>query len=276
MEYIDVLGRRIAYETEGQGPCLLLVHGLGSSYEEWGRSFGELSKYFTVFAVDLPGHGRSGPLQAEETSFSFGVVFLRELCDELGLDRPIVAGFSFGGLLALRYTLSYPERVEKLILVSSAGLGRHISWFIRCATLPGLGELLTVPSRLKIRMLARDHSALSKDEIAALYEARRLPGDQDVFLRMLRYGVSFWGGQKETVQVSDGSLKSLEVPTLIIWGEQDSRFPLADGARAASVLPNGEFHAFFGAGHWPQAEHPEEFARVVRDFCFNGRVCPRS
>lgn len=276
MGKVEVLGRQITYVTEGQGPPLILLPGLGSSWEKWGRSLKELSKYFTVFVVDLPGHGRSGPLQAEETSFSFGVAFLRVLCDELGLDRPIVAGFSFGGLLALRYTLSHPDRVEKLILVGSAGLGRHISWFMRCITLPVLGELVTVPSMLKILMLTRDRSTFSEETIADFCKARRLPGDQKVFLRMLRYGISFLGGQKATIRVSDGLLESLEVPTLIIYGDEDRFFPLAPGMRAARILSNGEFHRFSGTGHRPQIEHPKEFAEVVRDFCLKGSACPRS
>ena len=265
---VELLGRQIRYQKEGKGEALVMVHGLGGSLGEWGRVMESLGRDFTVYTFDLPGHGHSGGLGRSEANLSFGRLILEEFLKIFDLEKPTLLGGSMGGLIVLDYALSFPDRVKKLILVDSSGLGKEIAWFLKVTTIPVLGEIASRPTGKNVeRMMGHmvvDISCISQDMLSRSCETRDRPGNQKALLKLLRHGVNLFG-QKRKVRRTD-SLPNLKVPTLILWGEKDQVVPVAHGTRASKLIPGAKLHIFPNTGHWPHVECPEEFSGIIRTF----------
>ena len=150
MRVVETKSGRAAFIHAGSGPSLILLHGLGTSSETWGATIKALADRFTVLAPDLAGHGRSSgaPLRG---SIEPLVKALDDLCAALGLETAAVVGHSLGGLVAIRFALSHPDRVTHLVLVDAGGIGEEIAWLLRLAAIPLLGKLVFGPSRLWVR-----------------------------------------------------------------------------------------------------------------------------
>src|ERR1043166_3868707 len=135
-EEMRLHGRRISYLTAGEGPVLLLVHGIASDSEAWRASLSLLARRARVIAPDLPGHGASGKAPGD---YSLGspASALRDLLVKLGHERATLVGHSLGGGVAMQFAYMFPERTERLVLVSSGGLGRTVNPLLRAAALPG-------------------------------------------------------------------------------------------------------------------------------------------
>src|SRR5271169_6524185 len=129
-------GRSVTYFQEGSGPLLLLIHGMAGTYENWQAVIGPLARHHTVLAPDLPGHGASAPGGGD---YSLGALAagLRDLLAVLDHDRATLVGHSLGGGIAMQFAYQFPEITERLVLVSSGGLGPEVSPFLRAAALPG-------------------------------------------------------------------------------------------------------------------------------------------
>src|SRR3954469_22677090 len=132
---IELHGHRVAYRMAGSGPVLLLIHGMAGTNAVWGEFFPELTADHTVIAPDLPGHGASG---APAGDYSLGAMAasLRDLLLALGHERATVAGHSLGGGIVMQFSYLFPEQTERLVLVSSGGLGRSVNPVLRAAALP--------------------------------------------------------------------------------------------------------------------------------------------
>jgi pimeloyl-ACP methyl ester carboxylesterase len=129
-------GRPVTYAVAGAGPVLLLVHGMGGGYENWREVIEPLARRHTVVAPDLPGHGASPPGNGD---YSIGALAagLRDLLLALGHQRATLVGHSLGGGIAMQLAYQFPELAERLVLVSSGGLGPEVSLVLRAAALPG-------------------------------------------------------------------------------------------------------------------------------------------
>ena len=136
VERCDVRGRTVAFRQLGAGPVVVLVHGLAGTMETWDRVIEDLSSSCTVVAMDLPGHGRSAA-PAGDYSLEAYASCVRDLLDALGHRAATVVGHSLGGGVAMQFAHDYPERCERLVLVSSGGLGADVSIALRAAALPG-------------------------------------------------------------------------------------------------------------------------------------------
>ena len=136
VERCDVRGRTVAFRQLGAGPVVVLVHGLAGTMETWDRVIEDLSSSCTVVAMDLPGHGRSAA-PAGDYSLEAYASCVRDLLDALGHRVATVVGHSLGGGVAMQFAHDYPERCERLVLVSSGGLGADVSIALRAAALPG-------------------------------------------------------------------------------------------------------------------------------------------
>src|SRR6476659_10439789 len=135
LEEIRLHGHRVAYRMAGEGPAILLIHGITSSSETWDRVFGLLARDHTVIAPDLVGHGESAKPRGY---YSMGAYAsgLRDFCAALDVDSATFVGHSLGGGIAMQMAYQFPERCERLVLVSSGGLGPEVSPLLRAATLP--------------------------------------------------------------------------------------------------------------------------------------------
>ncbi|MDT5366408.1 MAG: hypothetical protein QOC62_839 [Mycobacterium sp.] len=143
MKYLDLHGERVAYREAGSGEALLLIHGMAGSSATWRAVLPQLSKKYRVVAPDLLGHGESAKPRGDYSLGAFAV-WLRDLLDELGIARATVVGQSLGGGVAMQFTYQHRDYCERLVLISSGGLGPDLSWILRILSAPAVELVLPV------------------------------------------------------------------------------------------------------------------------------------
>ncbi len=269
IENIVVDGINVRYATAGEGPAVILVHGLASSMITWYCNFDALADAgFTVIAIDLPGYGDSGLANHLGYAPDTAADFIADFAAELGIDRFSVVGNSAGGLIAGITALEYPGRVEKVALVASAGLDRRLSWPLRIISVPVIGELIYKPRMIsKSAMIKRiffQPPAFLDDIFPEMLRVRCLPHAPQVMLRSVRSGVNLLGLRREH-NILD-RLKALTVPLLAVWGEEDLVIPPVNAEDVRRALPGSAIHVLPACGHWPHMEKPEEFNRILTNF----------
>jgi pimeloyl-ACP methyl ester carboxylesterase len=264
---VTLHGHRQRVLVAGTGPALLLVHGIVGSLSTWAEVVERLAGAHTVVAPDLRGHGGSagGPGDYSLGAHASG---LRDLLDVLAIDRATVVGHSLGGGIAMQFGYQHPERTERLVLVSSGGLGREVGPLLRAASLPGSGVVLAATCRPRlVRAVVRGLGGLRrKVDTDELLRAWVSLGDREArsaFLATLRAVVGP-GGQ--TVNATDKLYLTSDVPTLLVWGEHDPVIPVAHAQQAHAVLPRSRLEVFPAAGHFPHRSDPARFAAVLADF----------
>jgi pimeloyl-ACP methyl ester carboxylesterase len=268
--YIKIGPYNVRYWTAGDaGPAVLLVHGLGGSIENWSRNLGPLAAGRRVYAMDLPGFGRTDKTPLVGSLYEL-VDFIRDFMDALGIEGASLIGNSLGGGLILEFAARYPERTDKVVLVGSAGLGREVLRDLRVCAVPLLGEWFTRPSRDTTaslwRKIVADPALITDELVATSYDLYRLPGARKALLKTLRAGINILGQRKKLLRELWAGMRTLPAPVLVVWGRQDRIIPLKHAEVAARLLPRAEVYVFDECGHMPQLEHPDEFNELVRRF----------
>src|SRR5881392_3625335 len=146
---IDLHGHRVIYRIAGQGPPVVLIHGMVNSSRHWEAVALRLAASHTVIAPDLIGHGDSATPRGDYSIGAHAAV-IRDVLAAIGIDRATVVGHSLGGGVAMQFFYQFPQRVERLVLVSSGGLGHEVSPLLRAATLPGMSALIGVVAHRRI------------------------------------------------------------------------------------------------------------------------------
>jgi pimeloyl-ACP methyl ester carboxylesterase len=272
LQQVSIHGHVVAYRTAGSGPVLLLVHGMAGSSSTWRFVLPTLSEHFTVIAPDLPGHGRSAKPRGDYSLGAFASS-LRDLLVALGHERATLIGQSLGGGIAMQFAYQFPERCERLALVSSGGLGQEVNLLLRALTLPGAEYVL--PFACTNWLADVGTSAVSwlrniglrpSRHIVEVWESYRSLTDAETrtaFLHTLRSVVDQAG---QRVDATDRLYLAAHLPTLIVWGSSDSIIPVQQAYTAHEALPGSRLEIFDGAGHFPHCEDPERFVEVVDDF----------
>jgi pimeloyl-ACP methyl ester carboxylesterase len=266
-------GHEFWYLDHGQGPAVMFIHGLTGSHRNWAGLVDNLSAEHRVLAPDLFGHGASDK-RLGDYSLAAHAATLRDLLDRLEIRRVTLVGHSFGGGIAMQFCYLFPERVERLVLVSSGGLGRSVSPLLRAATLPGAAVVLPliasdwVRGRAEAagRILTRTGWRAANSDTSEIWRGFTSLADADsrrAFLATTR-GVIDPGGQ--TVTAHDHLPMTLQVPTLIVWGTKDRMIPAWHASTAHHVIADSKVVLFEGAGHFPHLDEPERFARLLSDF----------
>jgi pimeloyl-ACP methyl ester carboxylesterase len=270
-ETVTLHGRESGYLIGGEGPVLLLIHGMAGTCENWRDVIEPLARHHTVIAPDLPGHGLSagGPGDYSLGNLAAG---LRDLLLVLGHERATLVGHSLGGGIAMQFSYQFPEMVERLVLVSSGGLGLEVSPVLRAAALPGADLFIaaTATTGQKIggaigRGLAKVGMKPAADvaEVARGYGSLAEPDRRKAFLATLR---SVVGTEGQRVSAVDRFYLAEAVPVLIVWGARDPIIPVSHGEDAHRALPGSRLEIFDGVGHLPQVEQPSRFITVLEDF----------
>jgi pimeloyl-ACP methyl ester carboxylesterase len=266
-----VHGRAVTYIEAGDGPVLLLIHGMGGSCENWREVIEPLARHHTVIAPDLPGHGSSEP-GAGDYSIGALAAGLRDLLLALGHERATLVGHSLGGGVAMQLAYQFPEMMERLVLVSSGGLGPEVSLVLRAAALPGADAFVALTAGAGKRVgsaVGRGLSAIGLRPTADIAEVARGYGtlsDPDrraAFLATLR---SVVGTRGQRVDAADRLYLAEAVPVLIIWGARDSIIPVRHGEEAHEAIPGSRLVVFEGVGHLPQLEAPGRFIAALERF----------
>jgi len=270
-ETVTLHGRESGYLVGGEGPVLLLIHGMAGTCENWRGVIEPLARNHTVIAPDLPGHGLSAGGSGD---YSLGnlAAGLRDLLLVLGHERATIVGHSLGGGIAMQFSYQFPEMVERLVLVSSGGLGLEVSPVLRAAALPGADLFIAATANVGQKIGSAIGRGLSKAgmrpaadvaEVARGYGSLAEPDRRRAFLATLR---SVVGTEGQRVSAADRFYLAEEVPVLIVWGARDPIIPVAHGEGAHRALPGSRLEIFDGVGHLPQVEQPGRFITVLEDF----------
>ncbi len=270
-------GARVHYRRAGEGEPILLLHGIAHSCRAWDRVVVPLAERYDVIALDMLGCGLS---DKPDTDYSLGsqAVAVRFVLDELGLDSVIAVGHSLGGGVAMTLAYHYPERVGRLALVSSGGLGKELHPIFRMATLPWAPEyvmrgifhpLARAPRNALTSMFTRAtgdpfffNPEGHRADMEELLETMEQPAAQRAFLAMLRSASSVAG---QAVSALD-RLGLASFPILIVWGREDHVFPVQHAYRAAEVVPEAHVVVIDECGHFPQVEATSTFTHELLDW----------
>ena len=255
-------GHRIGYRIAGSGPAVLLIHGMLNNSRHFRAVAERLAADHMVIAPDLHGHGGSaGPMG--DYSLGAHAAGIRDLLAGLGIERATIVGHSLGGGVAMQFFYQFPERCERLVLVSSGGLGREVSWPLRIAAAPGMEGLLAgATSRPVLRVLERIESPYATAAHRAL-SSLNTPAARRGFLWTLRSVIDL-NGQK--VSANDRLYLLADMPTLIVWGGRDHTIPAAHGRAAQAAAPGSRFELLPDARHFPHLEDPEGLASAIGRF----------
>ena len=265
-------GHRVRYLQGGSGPAVALIHGITSNSDTWMPAVAGLCRDHTVIAPDLLGHGASAKPRGDYSLGAFASA-VRDLLAGLGQDRVTVVGHSLGGGVAMQFAYQFPERTERLVLVSSGGLGREVSILLRAAALPGAEFVLPflVPGWLEravggVGWAGGRLGLRPSQDVGELVRGFLSLGDPEAraaFLHTLR-GVIEPGGQR--VNGHDRLYLAANLPTLLVWGERDPIIPVAHGVDAHAAMPGSRLEVFDNAGHFPHLDDPVRFVELLREF----------
>ena len=269
---VDLHGHPVTYRQRGEGPPVLLLHGITSSSQTWADVLPALAERHTVIAPDLLGHGASAKPRGDYSLGAFASD-MRDLLVALGHERATVVGHSLGGGVAMQFSYQFPERTERLALVSSGGLGREVHPVLRAAALPGADWVLPAVARTGAlragaaagRFLARVGLPPSPD-VQGIADGVATLEDADTCRAFLHTARSILdlGGQR--VNASDKLYLAADLPVLIVWGARDPMIPVAHGRAAHALLPHSRLEVFERAGHFPFRDEPARFVALLHDF----------
>lgn len=267
--YVQVGQINTRYWTSGdKGTTVILLHGIGSCVETWTYNINVLAQHHRVYAVDLVGAGRSDKPPATY-SLTYLAQFVLDFMDALSIECACLVGNSLGGGVALQFALNFPQKVEKLVLVNSLGLGKKITFTLRLATLPFVGKLFS-PTRsgtaLALKQTVYDPKLISDEWVELYYQIATLPGAWQATLAIINTNINLFGVRTEVYKAIVDKLATITAPTLVFWGQQDRLLPVAHAAVATKGLPSARLHIFAPCGHWPQFERSDEFNTLVLEF----------
>jgi 2-hydroxy-6-oxonona-2,4-dienedioate hydrolase len=266
-KFTNVNGYRIRYLEAGSPnrKILILLHGIGASAERWSHVIPTLSKYFHLIIPDIIGFGYSDK-PAVDYTMDFFIDFFRSFLDNLGISKASIVGSSLGGHLATEFTIRFNHMVEKLVLVSPAGMMRKSSptldRYIMAALYPEYQRVYDAFSEM-----VYDSNAVNQEILMDFINRMSLPNAKHAFMSTLlgiRYAPDL-----------HGRLSNITAPTLLVWGDDDTTIPLAEYSNQYKEIPNmEEIVTIKNCRHIPPVEKPATFNRIVLRFLMHPTLIP--
>ena len=272
---LPVHGNLVSYAEAGAdsgGPVVVLVHGIASRASQWEQVVSLLGETCHVIAPDLLGHGGSAKPRGD---YSLGAhaCGIRDLLAGLGHDRVSLVGHSLGGGVAMQFAYQFPERVERLALVCSGGLGKEVSVFLRAATLPGADLVLPLLAGRWVRQGAASLGRLLNraritvptglEECLVGFGSLSDRGTREAFVHTAR-SVLDPAGQR--VDARDRLYLAADLPLFVVWGRKDAIIPVAHGEALVRSVPGTTLEVFEQSGHFPHLTEPTRLAEVLADW----------
>jgi pimeloyl-ACP methyl ester carboxylesterase len=273
LKRIDIYGTPVNYvdvgtDTGDEEP-VVLVHGLGGQWQNWLENIPRLALDRRVVAMDLPGFGLTPePSDGEKMTIPRYGEYVNELCDKLGLGQIELVGNSMGGYIAAEVAIQFPERVERLALVSAAGISSAETLEAPILTFGRVATAIATNTASRFRQLAARpvtrhcslalvarHPRLLKPDL--VYEGFMKGAGKPGFDEALRASLDYDFRER---------LPEVKVPTLIVWGEKDSIIPVRDADEFERLIEDSRKVVMRDTGHIPMAERPDAFNRVVTEF----------
>lgn len=254
-------------EGSKSAQALMMIHGASSSLYTWDYWTEILSKKYRVVRIDLPGHGVTGPAMEGQYSTLAMSLFVDEIIETLKLEKPILIGSSMGGSVALRYALSNQDKLNGLILVGSSGLKRDatdkasfVSHMQSHSLLANLSRYITPYSLVEDTVLAGYGTpvGVTKEIVDRYYDLLLHSGNRQASIDRRR--------QQAQEEPMDIYLGGITIPTLLIWGEEDTFVPIKYGKRMHAYMPSSKLMTYPGIGHLPMETTPKLSALHVDNF----------
>ncbi len=262
--YLDVDGVRLHVRDSGpkDAPAIIMLHGFGASLHTWEPWAQALAPDYRVIRIDLPGSGLTGADPTGDYSDARSLTLLAALMDKMGIRQTSVIGNSIGGRIAWKFAAQYPDRVEKLVLISPDGFASPGFEYGKPPDVPALFKLTryALPKAFLRMNLAAAYgdSANLKDEIVTrYYELMLAPGVRIASIARMEQTIP---------EPPQPSLRKIQAPTLLLWGEKDALIPYANARDYLNELPNSVIVSFPTLGHVPQEEAPAASLVPVRAF----------
>lgn len=261
-KFISIDGQKVHYRDEGKGEAIVLIHGTGSSLHTWDAWSAQLKKKYRVIRFDLPAFGLTGADPKKRYLSSDYVNLLDSLMNRLGVRKFHLAGNSLGGLVSWLYASSYPQKVDRLILVDPSGFPfDQTPAVIQLAKIPILNLFLryvTPKSFIKknLEEVYYDDTLISASLIDRYHDLSCFQGNRQAFL------------DRAKIEREDYThlLKQIVAPTLVLWGENDAWIPVSDANRYAKEIPQAKVVILPKTGHVPMEERPYESLKVLESF----------
>jgi len=274
-ERLTIHGAKWAFVRDGEGPALLLLHGIGANLHTWDPVFAPLAARHLVVAPDLLGHGDSDKPRVEYSPASFANA-IRDFLAVLNVPRVTIVGHSFGGGVAMQFAYQFPEAVERIVLVATGGLGREVTAFLRAAVLPGAPAAIAYAEiplfRGAVARTARAVAGIPKlnqtvsnsiMDLLEIYEGLATPAARRAFQATLRSTVQPRG---QSLSMLDRAYLASAFPTMIVWGGRDFVLPVRHAYAGHDAMPTSRLEVFENSGHCPHRQEPDKFVEVLDQF----------
>jgi len=265
---VQVLGQKIHYIEAGSGPTVILLHGLGGDASNWAATVPALAKSFHVFVPDQIGFGASDKPLA---NYRVGMLvdFLDGFCKKLAITKATVVGNSMGGWTAMAFTLAHPEKVERMVLVDSAGFSfEHLGGSKPTREMLEVMNVSTVQGAKTLLGIIFANKAMATDAVAETFLAEHLRRNDGYTIER------FIDSILRSEDVVDGKLAGIKVPSLVVWGREDLLTPLPGGKMMANEIAGSEIVILDHCGHVPQLECSGPFNAALIRFLGSGAAQP--
>jgi pimeloyl-ACP methyl ester carboxylesterase len=273
VEEFELHGHRVRYRIGGEGPAIVLIHGITGSSATWDQVMAQLTRQYTVLAPDLLGHGDSAKPRGADYSLGAYASGIRDLMIALEIDRATFVGHSLGGGVAMQLAYQFPDRLDRLVLVSSGGLGKEVHLMLRLVALPAaeyvLPLLVAEPLRKTGEKVAGVFGKLglrAGDDLEEIAGGFASLGDMDAREAFVHTARSIIDVEGQRVDATDRLYLAEDVPTMLIWGENDPIIPAGHGRAAQRAIPGSRLELFPDTGHFPYKTHPIRFVEALTEF----------
>ena len=256
-KFVTVGANKIRYlEGGGSDGNVLLVHGLGASAERWARVIPHLSKKYHVIVPDLIGFGLSDKPSVDYTPDFFSQ-FIFNFLETLGITKTNMIGSSLGGQIVAECAITQNKMIEKVVLVSPSGVMKQSTPTFDAYTLAALYPTQE-GAKTAFQMMSGEHKEIDSDTIDGFIQRMTLPNAKMAFMSTIL-------GIRNAVPLSE-RLERILVPTLVVWGKQDTLIPITYSKEFVSSIRNCQFVEMESSGHTPYVEEPEKFSEIVLRF----------
>ncbi|MBF0258804.1 MAG: alpha/beta hydrolase [Desulfamplus sp.] len=265
-KFIEINGTKVHYCDQGKGPVIVLLHGMLSSLQTWNEWVKSLSGNYRIIRLDMPGFGLTKHFESRFYNRDLNIDFLNRFFEALGLEKFDIVGNSIGGYFAWNYTVAYPEKINKLILIDAVGYPQALPWIVNFVNIPGFGNLASrITPRIfiekSIKEIYGDKSKVTNDLVDLYHDMLMNSQNRGVYVDVFR----LLKQECSSTMLSYG-INKIKASTLLMWGKNDPWVPVEVVKEWERDLPLSKTIVYDGIGHLPMEEIPLQSAYDAHAF----------